>query len=123
MSGFILLCGILALVYVLYWMIQNDAAPSIEDQRGLLQMALPKVAAAVAGEEAEPADRSRDRKRSHAPGPAKPAPAAVDRLTLEKRSGSSRKAASTRSTGDASEDGEIVHPLWRGRRRPTPPRS
>lgn len=42
MSGLFLLSALIALVYLMAWMIQNDGAPHIKDQKGLLQMLLPK---------------------------------------------------------------------------------
>ncbi len=42
MSGLFLLSALVALAYLMAWMIANDGAKRIEDQKGLLRMLVPR---------------------------------------------------------------------------------
>ena len=127
MSGLILLCGLLALIYVLYWMIQNDSAGRIEDQSGLLQMTIPKGTANRDATAPQPV-AGRAGLRSGAPRQDTKAPPFRGRSALA--GPSPRQAPLSRATpgerglpsADPSDEEEIIHPLWRGRRPPGPRR-
>lgn len=111
MFALFLLSALGGVVYLMFWMIRNDGADRIEDQHGLLRMAMPKRAIVADEENSRPPKRGdrviqppKGRMRDRgAPVPHPPKPA-VDRKTAE-----------------AAPEETIIHPLHRGRHpRPRP---
>ncbi|HEV2676390.1 MAG TPA: hypothetical protein VGV37_17825 [Aliidongia sp.] len=106
MFALFLLAALAGVVYLTFWMVQNDGAQRIEDQKGVLRMMAPATAAAVPEEDPKLAKR---RGAFARPGGAKPTtrgPQTVRRL----KTGAPDEDAAT----DIEE--EIIHPLWQGRR-------
>jgi hypothetical protein len=114
MTSAFLVATIVAIVYLMVWMIQNDGARRIEDQRGLLRFIRPKgqpaeaqkspAAPAQPNGPPPPSGRSRRDNRSRSQ-PIRPRPGHPP----------ARNLPAADVPGDAEE--EIIHPLWRGRPR------
>lgn len=57
MLALFLLAALGGVVYLMFWMIQNDGVKQIQDQKGILRMALPKGVVAVSEENPKTAKR------------------------------------------------------------------
>ena len=106
MFAFFLLAALIGVVYLMFWMVQNDGADRIEDQRGLLRMALPKRVVATAEENPEPPRRGS--RIVHPP-----------KVRVQDRAPQappvSKPVMGRKATEVAAEE-TIVHPLFQGRR-------
>jgi len=113
MTSAFLLATVVAIIYLMVWMIQNDGARRIEDQKGLLRFIRPKgrpaefkespAAPAQPGPQS-PSSRPRLDDRSR-PQPVRPRPKLPPARNLP--------AADASSVAEE----EIIHPLWRDRPR------
>jgi hypothetical protein len=113
MTSAFLLATIVAIIYLMAWMIQNDGARRIEDQKGLLRFIRPK---------GQPAESQESSAAPAQPGPRSPSsrPRLDDRSRpqpVRPRPGRppARNLPAADVPGVAEE--EIIHPLWRGRPR------
>lgn len=102
MSGLFFLSALLGIAYLIRWMIQNDNASRIEDQKGWFSMTVPKDPTVVPASGPGMA-KQRDH---HARSIAAPRPAPGRPPVRQPRG---------EVPGPGVEE-EIIHPLWQGRR-------
>lgn len=109
MSGLFLLAALAAIVYLMFWMVQNDGAKNIEDQKGLLRMTIPKSAAVPTEESRESKRRGNTVRR-------------VDRqyIDLPPQRAPGSKSGRASKIAQMEDKDEIIHPLWQERRHPRP---
>ncbi len=111
MSGLFLLTALIGIGLLIMWMIQNDDAVRIEDQKGLFRMLVPKDPSGATAKAAP--DDARPQGRRPSPGRPPSQHPLFAQNQQPPRPAPSRQPERPKAP---DEEEEIIHPLWQGRR-------